>query len=97
MAIEARLLRLRGIPRVRLITPGKRLTDARARKTWMGLYVVQSLITAGLLVLNERQVLLTLARGDFNKASVAPTFQILVFGLVAVAVAGFMLPTQPPA
>jgi len=95
LAIEARLFRLRGIPRVTLVKPTKLLTNDRARKAWTTLYVVQVLITAGVMVWIERLILLTLARGDYGRASAPVVFGGLVFGLVAVMVTGLMLPAEP--
>ncbi len=94
LAIEARLLRLRGIPRVVLTDPGKFLTDDRVRKAWTILYAGLVLSTAGLMLWVERTILLTLARGNYARAYAPSVFQGLVFGLVAVIAVGLMLPAR---
>ena len=90
IALEARLLRIRGVPKVKLHPDN----EAFGRRLRFGLSLGLALAAALQIIIEER-ILFTLARGDFKRVSATPVFMGLTFGLVAVVLAGLLIAAEP--
>ena len=101
IALEARLLGIRGRPALTPIDAGDRrwvhVGDVLANLLWRVVLFVAFTTTAVLLVLTELSLLLTLAEGAVKHSNGARTdIEALTVGLVAVGVAGVLIARNPP-
>jgi hypothetical protein len=97
VAIEARLLPLRGLPAFVItdLRPEQWLTDKRANLIWRSCMTFHSLTIAAILIGTEVDILFVLARDTYARADVRIILSSLTFGIIAVVLAGLLARSTP--